>query len=167
MLLIDADHEKGNRDRFLLIAPEFAEMLMVTPDGARTGFVFNPDPRYKAYGRTSQETCEWTISLIGRKAGVKVLETSTRGRGRTKYASAQDFRRAFGIRWAVRVMPVDLQQLMRHESIETTLRFYVGLNAQDTMTRLYAAVSQGDSLGDSDLKTAKGAAAEATQPLSP
>jgi hypothetical protein len=29
-------------------------------------------------------------------------------------------------------MPAQLMELMRHESIETTLRFYVGTNAQRT-----------------------------------
>ena len=47
-----------------------------------------------------------------------------------KYASAHDFRRAFGSRWANRVMPVILQQLMRHASISTTMEFYVGRNAE-------------------------------------
>ena len=42
---------------------------------------------------------------------------------KVKYASAHDFRRAFGVRWAARLMPAQLMELMRHESIETTLRF--------------------------------------------
>ncbi len=46
-----------------------------------------------------------------------------------KYASAHDLRRSFGTRWASRVKPTTLQLLMRHESIETTLKYYV---AQDT-----------------------------------
>ncbi|MBX3436536.1 MAG: site-specific integrase [Planctomycetaceae bacterium] len=166
MLRIDADHEKGNRDRFLPIAPEFAEMLMMTPEADRVGFVFNPPGRYDAYGRASQDVIERMISKIGRLAVVKVLESSNMSKARTKYASAHDFRRAFGTRWAVRVMPIDLQQLMRHESIETTLRFYVGLDAQSTMSRLYAAVSSGNTLGNTTPQTSKGAASRSTQPLS-
>ncbi len=38
-------------------------------------------------------------------------------------------------------MPQVLMQLMRHESIETTLKFYVGRNAETTAAALYAAVS--------------------------
>lgn len=45
-------------------------------------------------------------------------------------ASAHDLRRSFSERWSVRVMPQVLKDLMRHESIETTLRYYVGRNAQ-------------------------------------
>ncbi len=47
-----------------------------------------------------------------------------------KFASAHDLRRAFGERWAARVMPAVLKELMRQESIETTLRYYVGTDAK-------------------------------------
>ena len=56
-----------------------------------------------------------------------------------KYASAHDFRRAFGVRWAARLMPAQLMELMRHESIETTLRFYVGTDAQRTAEAAWVA----------------------------
>jgi integrase len=59
--------------------------------------------------------------------------------GKLKYASAHDLRRSFGQRWASRVMPQVLMELMRHESIETTLRYYVGRNAQSTAAVLWAA----------------------------
>lgn len=36
-------------------------------------------------------------------------------------------------------MPQVLMELMRHENIETTLRFYVGRNAQVTAETLWAA----------------------------
>jgi hypothetical protein len=47
-------------------------------------------------------------------------------------------------------MPHHLQELMRHESIETTLKFYVGRDAETTAAALHAAVSvaAGDSSGD-------------------
>jgi integrase len=47
----------------------------------------------------------------------------------TKHATAHDLRRAFGFRWALRVLPPVLMELMRHESIQTTMQFYVGRNA--------------------------------------
>ncbi len=40
MLRIPAKHEKGNQDRLLPMAPEFAEMLRATPEADRTGGVF-------------------------------------------------------------------------------------------------------------------------------
>ena len=54
-------------------------------------------------------------------------------------SAAHDFRRAFGVRWAARLMPAQLMELMRHESIETTLRFYVGTDAQRTAEAAWAA----------------------------
>ena len=55
------------------------------------------------------------------------------------YASFHDFRRSFGERWAALIMPPQLMELMRHESIETTLRYYVGQNAQKTAGILWEA----------------------------
>ena len=37
-------------------------------------------------------------------------------------------------------MPATLQQLMRHASVETTMRFYVGRNAEATADALWAAI---------------------------
>lgn len=56
-----------------------------------------------------------------------------------KCASAHDLRRSFGERWASRVMPQVLMVLMRDESIETTMRYYVGRNAQTTAEVLWQA----------------------------
>ncbi len=56
-----------------------------------------------------------------------------------KYASDHDLRRAFGERWAARIMPAQLRELMRHESIETTLRYYVGANVERTADACWEA----------------------------
>jgi hypothetical protein len=69
-----------------------------------------------------------------------------------KHASAHDLRRSFGERWAPRVMPQILMQLMRHESIETTLKFYVGRNAETTAEALWQAVS-GNTSGNRAAKS--------------
>ena len=76
--------------------------------------------------RTEQRTV-WEVKVVaqlGRKVRVLVSQT-----GKTKYATAHNMRRSFGDRWAELVMPAVLQQLMRHASIETTLRYYVGKQA--------------------------------------
>jgi len=44
-------------------------------------------------------------------------------------------------------MPAVLKELMRHEDINTTMNYYVGVNAELTAEALYAAVS-GDTFGD-------------------
>lgn len=73
------------------------------------------------------------ISRIGKRAGVKVNADTG------KCASAHDLRRALGQRWASRVMPQILMQLMRHEDISTTMKFYVGKEAEATADVLWEA----------------------------
>jgi hypothetical protein len=76
-------------------------------------------------------------SDLGATADVKVWTNPTSGAA--KFASAQDLRRSFGARWATRVIFQVLKELMRHESIDTTLRYYVGRNAQSTAAVLWEA----------------------------
>jgi integrase len=73
------------------------------------------------------------ISEIGEKA--EVLVNSLEG----KYASAHDLRRSFGTRWAARVKPATLQLLMRHRSIETTMKYYVDQDADEVADELWAS----------------------------
>lgn len=75
------------------------------------------------------------VHQSGQAANVKVDEDTRTGK--VKYASAHDLRRSFGERWAPRVMPPILQELMRHENISTTMRYYVGQNAKRTAALLW------------------------------
>ena len=139
VLRILAELEKGHADRLLPIAPEFAVFLLETPEGDRTGAVFKL-PKQKCRGVAAR--ADWAgriISAIGSKAGV-IVRKDPGDPDKRKFASAHDLRRAFGSRWAERVMPAVLQQLMRHESIETTLRYYVGLNAERTAETCWASI---------------------------
>ena len=135
MLQVPAELEKGNEDRLLPIAPEFALFLLETPEEARTGPVFQLEGRQ---GRYRDWEVSKIVSKIGKAAGVRVY-VNPKDPEKVKYASAHDFRRAFGVRWAARLMPAQLMELMRHESIETTLRFYVGTDAQRTAEAAWAA----------------------------
>jgi integrase len=133
MLRIAGEHEKGHRDRLLAMAPEFAEFLTETPKAKRHGPVFEL-PREKAPGeRPSKWWVSRVICDIGKASGVVVDSRSG------KHASAHDLRRSFGERWARMVMPQVLMELMRHESIETTMRYYVGRNAETTADILWEA----------------------------
>ena len=76
------------------------------------------------------------ISRLGKATGVKVRTFAS---GRVKFTSAHDLRRSFGECWAPKVMPVVLKSLMRHESIETTLYYYVGQNAETMADAIWAA----------------------------
>lgn len=124
MLAIPAECEKGNQDRRLPITPDFAEFLMETPEEEREGPVFLP---LLATGRASYDQAGRIISLIGELADIEVHKHPRTGK--VKYASAHDLRRAFGERWAKKVMPAVLQKFMRHESIQTTMAYYVDLDS--------------------------------------
>jgi integrase len=118
-LRIAAGQDKSGKARTLPLAPEFAEMLLAVPREYRTGPVF-PLPGMKADRVTDSVHVSRVVAKIGEAAGVKVDTDSG------KFASAHDFRRAFGIRWAVRVMPAVLKELMRHSDISTTMKYYAG-----------------------------------------
>lgn len=132
-LRIFAEAEKGNRDRLLPMTPDFAEFLLATPESDRHGRVFKLGGQFTKGPMTSRRVGR-VISEIGKKAGVVVNS------GAGKYASAHDLRRAFGTRWARKVMPTVLQKLMRHDSIETTLRYYVDLDADEMAEELWKAM---------------------------
>ncbi|MEX2091412.1 MAG: site-specific integrase [Pirellulales bacterium] len=147
MLRIPAAAQKSHRTEVLPMAPEFANFLEATPDVDRHGPVF--PLTYRRTGRGNAMGVQWVsavISKIGKGAGV-VVNSDT---GKT--ASAHDLRRAFGQRWAARVMPAILQKLMRHKDISTTLKFYVGAEADTMADVLWAAmekpaVRRGTKLG--------------------
>ena len=158
MFLIRADSEKGNQDRLLAMAPEFARQLKEIPEDQRRGRVF----RLVGMKRDSVTDPDWAskvICKIGRAAGVVVNKTP-----KVKFASAHDLRRSFGERWSQRVLPQVLMELMRHESIETTQKYYVGRNANRTAAALWAA--DCDHSCDIDQKAGESSQKKKPQPLS-
>jgi len=157
ILLIPACHEKGNEDRDLPMSPEFANFLLKTPESDRTGRVFNPLAQRRHGGQLTKDRISRLIGKIGQKAGVKVWTHPVSGK--VKHASAHDLRRSFGLRWASRVMPQVLMELMRHESIDTTMKYYVGKNAQATADVLWQAHEQasGNTFGNTSSKNSEGA----------
>lgn len=137
ILRIPAELEKGHQDRLLPIAPEFEKFLTAVPREKQTGRVFNPRAN-RVHGEGLQMLrVSKVIGMIGKESGI-VVNVDIRT-GKTKYVSAHDLRRAFGDRWALRVMPPVLMQLMRHESIDTTMRFYVGRRVQATADVIWDA----------------------------
>lgn len=140
ILRIPAELEKGNQDRLLPMAPDFAEFLLAVPEAGRRGRVFRLADCKGNERSLSENWVSRVISRIGEAAGVKVnTDPKT---GKIKYASAHDLRRSFGERWARKVMPQILKELMRHESIETTMKYYVGHNAQMTADALWEVYDQ-------------------------
>lgn len=155
MLRIRAESEKGKKDRLLPIVPEFAEFLQQVPKSERFGPVFNPLSGWGNRNKPAPKTISKNIAKIGKKANVKVSDD--------KFASAHDLRRSFGERWAQLIMPQQLMQLMRHESMETTLRFYVGRNAAEAAEAIYQAFeARIDSTSNSISQNAEEAETEET-----
>jgi integrase len=118
-----AEGEKGRKNRYLPMTPDFAYWLLQTPESHRHGLVF------KLPMRTPGNIGK-VVSAIGRAAGVVVNDQG-------KHATIHDLRRSFGTRWASRVKPTILMLLMRHESIQTTMGFYVAHDADDVAADLY------------------------------
>ena len=124
MLKIPGEMEKGHKDRILPLAPDFVELLNSIPKNERTGRVFKLPRIDGKQGEPTTDRVSKIISKIGAKAKVVVDKNKT--------ASAHDLRRSFGERWASKLMPAQLMEIMRHESIETTMKYYVGKNAERT-----------------------------------
>jgi integrase len=163
MLHVPGELEKGNSDRLLPIAPEFALFLAETPEPERAGPVFKLTGRRRGRPeRPHPHRVSEIVSEIGAKAGVRVY-VDPKDPEKVKYASAHDLRRAFGERWAARLMPAQLMELMRHESIETTLRFYVGTDAQRTADAAWAAFDRAGGA----FETPAPSAAPSAPPSSP
>jgi integrase len=134
LLVIPAEMEKGNQDRLLPMAPEFARFLEETPEADRQGPVFKFHNRKSGkLGTVKMQWASTVICDIGEQARVVVNKKSG------KFASAHDLRRAFGQRWAAKVMPQILMQLMRHRDISTTMKYYVGSEAETTANVLWEA----------------------------
>ncbi|MDC0936713.1 tyrosine-type recombinase/integrase [Pirellulales bacterium] len=140
MLRISAEAEKGGRDRVLPMTPEFAALLEGVPESQRKGRVFRLLGKSGGPLKACRRNAGVFVSKIGSAAGVVVNRREKKGELVPVYASAHDLRRSFGFRWSRRVMPTILRELMRHESIETTMRYYVGQNAEATADELWRAV---------------------------
>jgi integrase len=132
---IEAKAQKGRRDERLPMTPDCAEFLLATPENERVGRVFGMPRLLDGQPMTAQRAGE-TISRICRTA--RIIVARDPDTGKVKYASAHDLRRSFGTRWAKRVMPAVLQRLMRHRNINTTMKYYVGIEADDVAADLWA-----------------------------
>lgn len=145
-LLIDGgDQKNGEMDEYPVV-DEFAEFLLAVPENERTGFIFNPSRTRGEVSRRRDTVTKW-ISDIGTAAGVAVDRKPDRSKGARAgdtvpvWASAHDLRRAFGTRWASRLGdPKLLMRLMRHANLETTLNFYVTVDAKDEMRRIRESI---------------------------
>lgn len=130
-LRFQAEGHKARRDELTPITPDFAEFLKKTPKHDRTGLVLPlVSPKSGRHLRAESRVSEF-LSEVGETAGIVVNDETG------KYASAHDMRRTFGTRWAAKVKPITLKALMRHKSIETTLKYYIEQDADDIADELW------------------------------
>jgi integrase len=151
MLRIPAEAEKGHRDRMLPMTPGFAELLAGVPERQKRGRVFKLVAPNGSLMHVSSWEVSRIVSAIGKKAGVVVDERTKGDQVVRKFASAHDLRRAFGKRWAAKLQPHQLKEVMRHASINTTLAYYVGDDALDTANAMWLA--SGNTLGNTEPAT--------------
>jgi integrase len=149
-LRIPAALDKSRLNRVLPMAPEFAKQLEAVPKRDRVGPILRFTYRdrngtIRNHVKNSPKIGK-KISTIGRRANILVNPELG------KYASAHDLRRSFGERWAKRVLPQVLMELMRHTNIETTMRYYVGQNAQRTNAIIWEAW-HGSTFGSGNSET--------------
>lgn len=121
-LLKMSNAQKSGHAELSPIAPEFWDLI--EPLQRSGGKVFQGLPHSAQY-------CGKVLSKIGKAARVIVNDEG-------KFASAHDLRRSFGTRWASRVTSVELQKLMRHADIKTTLEYYVDLDQQALYRKMTA-----------------------------
>jgi integrase len=149
---IFAEAQKSGRDEVLPMTPDFSQFLTETPAADRVGKVFKLT-RERGGDSIGVGKVGAMVAKIGKVAGVVVNKADG------KFASAHDLRRAFGTRWAKRVMSAVLKRLMRHSSIATTMGYYVDLDAAEVADQLWAnygnTPAAGNTLGNTDQKNAK------------
>lgn len=117
---------KSRKQQEFPMSPEFYEFVMAVPEEQRIGYVFNPvlDNGRK---RANKHRTMKGLGAVGKAANIVTKRTEN---GKTVFASGHDMRRSFGYRWASKVMPAVLKTMMRHGSIETTMKYYVD-NSRD------------------------------------
>jgi integrase len=130
----------------LPMTPDFATLLESVPQRERRGRVFKLLAADGTRMPATRRTVGPVVSAIGEKAGIVVDEQQRGGKTMRKFASAHDLRRAFGQRWAAKLMPTVLRELMRHTDIGTTMKYYVGQNAESTADAVWA--TEGNILGN-------------------
>lgn len=139
---IHAGSEKGNATRLLAVTPDaaaFFEQLR-----AESGPVFPMADR-------DMSTVSRHLTNIAKAAGVTIHDA----RGKERFAGAHDLRRSFGERWAARVQPHILKELMRHASITTTMTYYVLADARRTSDAVWGFGANSGATPPNETKGSK------------
>ncbi len=134
--------QKNRTSQLLPMTPDFADHLKQTKSIRRFGFVYRLP--MKSGKRVTFEHTKNLVRECGKFANIKS------GNGKT--ATAHDLRRSFAERWAAKVLPQVLQQLMRHKEISTTMKYYAQMDAERLADALY---ERGGQKGGHNMKPEK------------
>lgn len=105
-------NQKANREELFPLYPEL-EQFILTLGVKKKGKVFPYN------------------SIDGLNWLAKKLRSFTEG----KYLF-HDFRKKFGTRWASKLQAPELKEIMRHEDIQTTLKYYIGIKIDDISKKM-------------------------------
>lgn len=120
--------QKNKKFQRIPMLPEWAEFCRSIP--GKSEWVFNPINE-RGWRITTGNELGRVVSKIGRAARVvtrPAIDTGSAKDAQPRFATAQNLRQGFGHRHARSMLPTELQMRMRHESIETTMKFYAGLD---------------------------------------
>lgn len=132
--------QKSKRHQLAPMVPEFTDWLQQrTAPEDRKGLVFNPLNRLGK--RFQPDGFGKAVAAIGEAAGI-VTDAAI-----DRHATCHDFRRSFADRYAKIIMPADLKKLMRHRSVETTMKYYVGRETDDLTARLHSLTNTAQQAG--------------------
>ncbi|MGL4513843.1 MAG: tyrosine-type recombinase/integrase [Lacipirellulaceae bacterium] len=143
VLHMPAAFDKSRVDRLLPLTPDFVGFLRDTPLPSRAGLVF-PVTGPTGGAIRSADAAGRRISAAGKLAGI----VTKNGR----HATAHDLRRSFATRWAPRLSPAVLREIMRHADIKTTLLYYALESAERTANEVWSHAVQplGGVLGGAE-----------------
>lgn len=124
-----AKHKKARRSTIATI-PDFQHLIASLPNDRKDGFVFRPAMQNGRKGRPQAKCVGRTIIKIGEEANIVVNDSGS-------FAGAHSLRRGFAQRMAdLGMVPKDLMDIMRHSSIETTMKYYTSKNAAAANERI-------------------------------
>lgn len=130
LIELPAKWQKNAKRQTIATIPDFHNLINKLPEEQRTGFVFNPAKRDAKPGRPTAGVVGNALTDIGEAAKIVVNDDGG-------YAGAHSLRRGFAQRMAdLGMAPKDLKDVMRHASIETTMKYYTGKNAAAANERI-------------------------------
>lgn len=133
-LEIPSDQQKNDTEESIPMLPEFSDLLLEVPKDQRVGFVFDPAGPPDRAGRADPGWVGKVIQRIGAAAGIVTYKV----RGEDHFASAHDLRRSCAQRLVdAGVDERVIQRVMRHQSFETTRRFYTMAKLQKDAATLW------------------------------